>query len=144
MGSEEQQSPLFIDQLKQTVPWLRNMSVHEIGSWIVARLNYLTFGSLPLLGDSFGHDTNEFGYRVRCMNQQGIRQASGAAVIHAERIYFKYAEPVIADFQSLFAQVLADSPRDLAEIKIRIRIPSEDSVRTLYRTYGWDGFSLLS
>lgn len=144
MGSEEQQSPLFLDQLRQTVHWLRKKPVHEIGSWVVARLNYLTCGSLHLLGDSFGHDTNEFGYKVRCMNQEEIRQASGAVIIHADRVYFKHADPAMDDFQSLFVQVLADNPRDLEKIKIRVRIPSENSVRPRYRMYGWDGFSLLT
>ncbi|WP_145431680.1 hypothetical protein [Lacipirellula limnantheis] len=144
MGSGEQQSPLFIDQLRQSVPWLRKASVHEMGSWIVARLNYLTCGNLKMLGDSFGHDTNEFGYKVRCMNEQSIRQASGAVVIHADQVHFKYADSIIDDYQSLFARILADNPRDLDKISIRVRIPSEDNIQPRYRAYGWDGFSLLS
>lgn len=143
MGSDEQQHPRFIDQLRQSAPWIHKLSVHEIGSWIVARLNYLTCGSLNMLGASFGHDTNEFGYKVRCTNQQEIRQASGAVIIHADRVYFKHVDPVLHDFQSLFVQVLADNPHDLEKIKIRVRIPSEDSIQTRYRAYGWDGFSLL-
>lgn len=144
VGSTEQQSPLFIDQLRQAVPWIRKQSVHEIGSWVVARLNYLTCGGLPLLGDSFGHDTNEFGYKVRCMNKDKVRQASGAVVIHAKRVYFEHVDPRIEDFQSLFVQLLADNPQDLEPIRIRVRIPSEDVGRTRDRTYGWDGLSLLS
>lgn len=144
MGSIEQQSPRFIEQLRLAVPWVRNKSVHEIGSWVVARLSYLTAGSLVLLGDSFGHDTDQFGYKIRCMNKEKIRQASGAVVIGAQHICFEHADPVLPDFQSLFVQLLADNERDLGTIKIRVRVPSEDAGPTGYRTYGWDGFSLFS
>ncbi len=96
------------------------------------------------MGESFGHDTNEFGYKIRCKNMENIRLASGAVVIHDKRVYFEHTAPVMPDFQSLFVQMVADNPRDLEEIRIEVRIPNEDDSVIRSRFYGWDGCSLLS
>lgn len=140
MGSEEQDSPIFVDELKRAAPRLAKSGTHELGSWIVARLNYLTCGALPQEGDCFEHDTDEFGYKVRLENSQNERQASGAIVIHRTRIYFAHVDPVVENFQGLFVSLLADSPSDLEQCSIRVKHPESKKSRN----YGWDGYSLLT
>lgn len=139
-GSRERSDQPFFDALKAAHPLLSKLTQHEIASWIVARLNFITSGSLEVEGKSFGHDTNEFGYKIRLSDAEDTTLAHGAVVIHANRIYFASLDIKIDNFQSVFISLLADSPSDLAKCEIIVRVP--ESKRK--RTYGWDGYSLLN
>lgn len=83
MGSHERSSPLFVDALKTAHRPLSKLTDHELASWVVARLSYLTSGALPLEGDEFSHDTNEFGYKLKITDQKKVSVAHGAIVIHS-------------------------------------------------------------
>lgn len=139
MGSVERTDPLFVDALKTAHPPLTKMTVHEIGSWIVGRLSYLTAGSLAVEGDVFAHDTNDFGYKIKITDNSKASVAHGAIVIHADGIRFASVDVKINDFQTLLVELLTESADDLAACEIRVQEPETRK----YRTYGWDGYSLL-
>ena len=87
MGSRERNDPMFVDALKSAHPPLARLTLHEVTSWIVARLNYLVGGSIELIGNEFAHDTNEFGYKIRLADNANATLAStgnvtGSAVIN--------------------------------------------------------------
>jgi len=138
-GSMEVVEPSFVNALRAACPKLTRHSDRELASWIVSRLNYLAAGALDVVGTEFGHDTNEFGYKIKLTDAHDKSVAHGAVVIHEKRIYFASVNVAIENFQQLFVELLTDSPDDLAKIKVRVRYP--ESKR--YRMYGWDGYSLL-
>lgn len=138
-GSRERTAPTFVEALKAAYPPLAKMKSHEIASWIVARLNYITASALEVEGDLFAHDTNEFGYKLRLSDGADTTLAHGAVVIHADRVYFASVDVKISDFQSIFVSLLADSPNDLAKCEIVVQLPESKKKRR----YGWDGHYLL-
>ena len=138
--SHEKTAPTFLEALKVAHLPLAKLPVHEIGSWIVARLNYLTAGALEVEGNDFGNDTNEFGYIIKLSDDAGTTLAHGAVMIHADRVYFAANDIKIPDFQSIFVSLLTESPRDLAKCEIVVRTPESKKKRR----YGWDGYSLLN
>jgi hypothetical protein len=140
MGSSERTGQAFLDALKAAYAPLSKMNQHEIASWIVARLNFITSGSLELEGNLFSGDTNDFGYKIKLSDEGDITLAHGAVVVKADRILFASLDIKIADFQSLFITLLADSPNDLAKCEIIVREPENKKKRA----YGWDGYSLLN
>jgi hypothetical protein len=71
MGSRERTVPLLLDALKAAHPPLGRMTEHEIASWVVARLNYLTGTALQAEGTTFAHDTNELGYKIKLSDTSG-------------------------------------------------------------------------
>ena len=103
-------------------------------------MNYLTAGGLEVEGNEFAHDTNEFGYFIRLCDQTDTTLASGAVMIHAERVYLTANDIKIPDFQSVFVDLLVECPADLAKCEIVVCVP-ESKKR---RRYGWDGYSLLN
>jgi hypothetical protein len=140
MGSHERNEPTFVQALQVAHPPLARMTLHEIASWIVARLNYITARSLEVEGNVFAHDTNEFGYKIKLSDEADTTLAHGAVVIHADRVYFAGLDIKVPDFQSVFVSLLADSPNDLAKCEIVVRVPESKKKRR----YGWDGYSLLN
>jgi hypothetical protein len=140
MGSRERTDSPFLDALKAAHPPLSKMTRHEITSWIVARLNFITSGSLELEGRTFAHDTNEFGYKIKLSDQSDNTLAHGAVVFRADRTYFASLDIKIDDFRSVFVGLLTDSPLDLAKCEITVREPESKKKRT----YGWNGYSLAS
>jgi hypothetical protein len=140
IASHERTDPTFLESLKVAHPPLAKLPVHEIASWIIARLNYLTAGALEVEGNDFGHDTNEFGYIIKLSDDADTTLVHGAVMIHADRVYFAANDIKIPDFQSIFVSLLAESPRDLAKCEIVVRVPESKKKRR----YGWDGYSLLN
>ncbi len=138
MGSTELTEPSFVSELRAASYKLKRYTDHELASWIVARLNYITADSLSLCGTSFSHDTNEFGYKIKIEDAAGKSLAHGAVVVHEKRTYFAAVNVAIDSLQRLFVELLVEFPDDLAKIKIRVQYP--ESKR--YRTYGWDGYAL--
>jgi hypothetical protein len=139
IGSREQ-NPTVVEALKTAHRPLAKLTLHEIASWIVARLNYLTAGALELEGNSFQNDTNEFGYFISLSDNAGATLANGAIMIHADRVYFAANDIEVPDFQSIFVGLLAEDPRDLAKCEIVVRLPESKKKRT----YGWDGYALCN
>jgi hypothetical protein len=140
MGSQERTDPVFVDALKAAHPPLGELTDHELASWIVARLCYLTSGALTVEGDSFAHDTDEFGYKMKITDEAKVSVAHGAVIFHAARTSFASVDMEIDDFQSVVVDLLTDSPGDLAACEIRVREPETRNDRT----YGWNGYALLS
>jgi hypothetical protein len=140
IGATISDSVPIIEALKVAHPPLSTWTTHQIASWIVARLSYLTSGSLEREGNDFAHDTNEIGYKLRISGQNHTMLAHGAVVIQMSRIYFACLNIGIDDFQSLVIKLLADSPNDLSIVQVRVRDPGNQKIRR----YGWDGFSLLT
>jgi hypothetical protein len=138
-GSREPTAPTFVEALRAAHPPLSKRTEHELASWIVARLCYLTCDSLLLEGTEFAHDTNEVGYKFRLAGSDGKSAAHGAIMIHAEGVRFAEVNVTIDDFQSLVVKLLTDSPNDLSKCEIRVRNPETRKTRK----YGWDGISLL-
>lgn len=139
MGSSERDAPSFVEALKCAYGPLTRLSTHELTSWIVARLSYLTSGGLNLAGEVFSHDTNEFGYKIKIVDGQGHTAAHGAVVFSNSGIHFAAIDIGIADFQSVFVKLLTESPGDFSRCEISVREP--ETKRS--RKYGWDGVSLL-
>jgi len=140
MGSHERTDPKFVDALKLAHPPLGKLTLHEIASWIVARLNYITSGSLEVEDNFFANDTNEFGYKIKISDNADTTLAHGAVVIHADRVYFAALDIKIPDFQLAFVSLLVDSPNDLAKGEIVVCLPELKKKRR----YGWDGYSLTN
>ncbi len=139
MGSRKRSNPPFVDALQLAHPPLSRLNGHELASWIVARLNYITSGSLELEGNGFSHDTNEFGYKLKLTDASCETQAHGAVVFQVDRIYFAALDLKIDDFQSLFIRLLVDCPYDLAKCEIVVYLPESNKKRI----YGWNGYSLI-
>ncbi len=115
------------------------MTDREIASWITARLNFITAGSLELEGKVFSGDANEFGYKIKLSDEAGTTLAHGAVVFGPDRVYFAALDIKIPDFQTEFVKLLVDSPNDLAQCEIIVR----ESATRKERSYGWDGYSLI-
>ena len=139
MGSRERTDPLFVDALKVAFPRLRKFTEHELGSWIVARLFFLTAGTLTSEGTEFAHDTNEIGYKLKISDDSKTSLAHGAVVIHAKGVHFASVDLKIDDFQAVVVRLLTESTDDLSQCEIRVREPETRNVRK----YGWDGYSLF-
>jgi hypothetical protein len=139
MGSKERGDASLVDALKTAHPPLSKLSNREIASWIIARLNFITAGSLESEGTSFAGDTNEFGYKIKLSNDAGTTLAHGGVVFGAERVHFAALDIRIPDFQSELVRLLVDAPGDLAKCEIVVR-QSETGRK---RAYGWDGYSLI-
>ncbi|WP_037229825.1 hypothetical protein, partial [Rhodopirellula baltica] len=116
------------------------LSGHQLASWIVARLSFLTASSLLLEGDTFAHDTNEFGYKIKILTADGSIASMGTLMIHQDRTYYKANNVAIGDSQSLLVDLLTEFPDDLDRCEIRVRFPETRR----FRSYGWDGMTLLS
>ncbi len=140
MGSRERTEPSFVEALQVAHPPLSSLTEHEIASWIVARLDFITDGSLVSGRSEFRDDTDEFGYQIRLSDASKTTLAHGAVVFQAKRIYFASVNLKIDDFQSIVVGMLADSPRDLSVCEVAVFIP--ESKRK--RLYGWNGYSLLN
>ena len=139
-GSRERDDPTFHDALQAAHPALGKLTLHEISSWIVARLDYITCGSLALLGDEFSHDSNNFSYKIKLADQSQQAVAQGALMFEADRVHFFALDLRIESFQSLLVRLLTDAPQDLSRCDIIVRLP--ESKRK--RHYGWNGYSLLN
>jgi hypothetical protein len=85
------------------------LTAHELGSWIVGRLCYLTAGGLAIEGDVFAHDTNELGYKIKITDKSKANVAHGAVVVQADGIRFASVDVQIGDFQTLVVEVLTES-----------------------------------
>ena len=138
MGSVEGESPDFAAAIRSSVPSLSTASTHELTSWIVSRLSFLTAGALELEGNDFSHDTNEIGYKLKATHSTSNASAHGAIVLNPERVYFAFVDAGIGDYQSLVVDLLCRYPEDLDQCTIRVFEP--ESKRS--RAYGWDGYSL--
>lgn len=138
MGSIAVPSPLFVDALRAAESMLNGLTVHELSSWVVARLSYLTCGGIDRQTSS--DDTNEFGFKIKITDAAGESVAHGAVVIGNNRLVYSAHNIRVVDSQLLFVTLLSGSPRDLAICEVEVREP--ESRRR--RTYGWDGRMLLS
>ncbi len=138
MGCSEHPTLPFEDAIRHAVPFLATSPPHEIASWVVARLAYLTSGALDLEGNDFSHDTNEFGYKLKAQRVADGASAHGAIVMTSSRTYFAFRQDGLADFQAIVVEMLAQWPREYAKCVIRVQEP--ESKRS--RLYGWDGYSL--
>lgn len=140
MGCRERSPQPFEDALKAAHPPLAGMSPRQVASWVVARLNAITAGSLELEGKVFAHDTNEFGYKLKASGPDRTALAYGGVVFQAGRTYFAWGGDGLGDFQAAVVGLLADSPSDLCRCEIVVRVPVSGQTRT----YGWDGHSLIT
>ncbi|MEZ5941976.1 MAG: hypothetical protein R3C18_11330 [Planctomycetaceae bacterium] len=138
MGSVKADSPNFVDAIRSTVPSLERASLHELSSWLLSRLSFLTAGSLELEGNDFSHDTNEIGYKLKATHSTSNASAHGAIVLNPQRVYFAYVDAGIGDYQSLVVELLCRYPDDLEQCAIRVFEPESKRLRV----YGWDGYSL--
>jgi hypothetical protein len=139
MFAQERTDAPFLEALKAAHAPFSKMSDREIASWIVARLNFITAGSLESEGKCFSGDTNEFGYKIKLSDKEGITMAHGAVVFRPDRVYFAALDIKIPNFQSEFVKLLVDSPNDLSKCEIVVR----ESETKKKRSYGWDGYSLI-
>ncbi|EGF24579.1 hypothetical protein RBWH47_01638 [Rhodopirellula baltica WH47] len=64
----------------------------------------------------------------------------GTLMIHQDRTYYKANNVAIGDSQSLLVDLLTEFPDDLDRCEIRVRFPETRR----FRSYGWDGMTLLS
>jgi hypothetical protein len=140
MGCRERGEVPFEEALRAAHPPLARMSAREVASWVVARLNAITGGSLASEGAVFAHDTNEFGYKLKASGPDRVALAYGGIVFQAGRTYFAWGGDGLGDFQAAVVGLLAESPTDLARCEIVVRVP--ESRRS--RSYGWDGHSLIT
>jgi len=138
MGSVEATSPTFVEALRAADSHMKGLTLHELSSWVIARLSYLTCGMIDQ--KTFSHDTNEFGYAVRITDSSGERVAHGAVVIGESRLVYSASDFRTSDSQALFVQMLASSPRDLAICEVKVREPETRRCRS----YGWNGRLLIS
>ena len=140
MGSTEASDPDFVTALRESHPKVARLTDHELASWIVARLNYLTSGALCVEEETCSHDTNEFGYKLKISDHSKKSMAHGAVVIHADRTYFASVNVAVDNFQAVVVELLSESPDDLTACSVRVQEPE---TRT-FRRYGWDGYSLFN
>ncbi len=139
MGSTEAESPDFVTALRQCHPRVAKMTEHEVASWIVARLNYLTSGALCITEATYAHDTNEFGYKLKITDGNKKTVAHGAVVMHADRTYFACVQFGDIDFPATVVELLTEYPDDLMACSIRVQDPETRKSRR----YGWDGYALF-
>jgi len=139
MGSRERPDGTLADTLKAAYSPLAKLTDREIASWIVARLHFITSGTLESEGKVFSGDTNQFGYKIKLSDDEGTTLAHGAVVFSPDRVYFAGLDIKVANFQQLFIDLLVDSPTDLSKCEIVVR-ESETKKRWVY---GWDGYTLL-
>ena len=137
MGSTE--APDFVTALRASHPRLARYTDHELASWIVARLNYLTSGTLCDSEQTYAHDTNEFGYKLKMSDQNKKTVAHGAVVMHANRIYLAATKMSDVDFQAIVIELLSEYVDDLMACSVRVQEPETRR----YRRYGWDGHALF-
>jgi len=140
MGSTEASDPDFVSAIRGSHPRLARLTDHELASWIVARLNYLTSGALCVSEETYSHDTNEFGYKLKITDHNKKSLAHGAVVIHAERTYFASVNVAVDDFLAIVVELLTEYPDDLNACSVRVQEPETRK----YRQYGWDGYSLYN
>ncbi len=140
VGSVEPSDPTFTEALCKAYPKLSRYTKHELASWIVARLNFLTAGTLSDEGEVFSHDSNEVGYRIKITDQSNEIAAFGAIMIHADRTYFAVLNIHTNDFQSLVVELLTEFPDDVTKCEIRVQEPETRR----FRSYGWNGNSFLA
>ncbi len=138
-GSSECQTPTFEQAVRDAVPFLAKSSAHELASWVVARLAYLTSGSLELEGKEFSHDSDEVGYRLKATRRSDAASAQGAIMLAPSRVYFACVEAGLSNFPFIVLELLSQFPRDYEKCVIRIREPESKNSRR----YGWDGYSLI-
>ena len=140
MGSTERSDPEFVAELRESHHEIANLTDHELASWIVARLNYLTSGDLCAGEVTYSHDTNEFGYKVKVSDDSNRTLAHGAIVIHADRTYLRAVNSANVDYQSLLVELLVGAVNDLGRCSVRVQVPETRQ----FRHYGWDGYSFIS
>jgi len=140
MGSTEVSNPDFVSALRNSHSKLARLTDHELASWIVARLNYLTSGALCVSEQTYSHDTNEFGYKIKLTDHNKKTMAHGAVVIHADRTYFASLNLAVDDFQAIVVELLSENPDDLTACSVRVQDPETRKSRQ----YGWDGYSLFN
>ncbi|WP_146118827.1 hypothetical protein [Blastopirellula marina] len=138
MGSVESQ-PTLLERLHDSSSRLKRFSDHQLASWIIARLCYITADKLLALGEVFSHDTDEFGYKVKISDSQQRTLAHGAIVFHRQRISCAAVEADGVNFQALLAELLVEWPDDLGKCEITFEDPDSREKRK----YGWDGDRLL-
>lgn len=138
-GGIENENTSLVVALRAKCPELETRTEHEIASWIVARLSYITAGALEIEGDTFENDSNDFGYMISVTDSSGKNVALGGVMMHEKRTYFASVKIEIDDFQRLFVELLAENPNDLDKCDIRVRYPETKR----FRHYGWDGYSLI-
>lgn len=129
----------FPDQLRARIPALSKCNTHGLGSWIIGRLNYLSFGNLPLEGTGFSHDTDEFGYKLKMSDLGGRTAGHGAIVISRTEISFSYSRDSQPDFQDIVVKLFTSNEIGLESCTITMTI--NEPFQTF--RYGWDGHSLL-
>jgi hypothetical protein len=139
VGSVEQQTPLFVDQLAAAPGFPRRLSRKDLVSWILARLTELTYGGLPLEGNSFSSDGGEFGYRIKIVDSAGILAGYWGIIFWPERIQLCGHSPSNLDGQTLLVEMLTDSPNSLDKCEITVRNPD---ARTK-KTFGWNGHQFV-
>ena len=140
MGCRERGERTFEDALKAAHEPLTRMSPRQLASWVVARLNAIVDGLLELEGGMFSHDTNEFGYKLKVSDEKGITLAYGAVVFQPDRMSFAWRDNGLSDFQAAFVALLTESPSELRRCEIVVRVPETKQTRS----YGWDGYSLIT
>jgi hypothetical protein len=139
MGCREHGELPFEAALRSAHPSLSRMSVRELASWIVARLNAITGGALESEGKVFADDTDEFGYKLKALSPSRVALAYGGIVFESGRTYLAWNGDGLGDFQVAVVALLAESPSDLARCEIKVRVPESNQSRT----YGWDGQLLI-
>ena len=140
MGCRERDDPPFEVALKSAHGDLAEMTRRQLASWIVARLSAITSGTLELEGNSFSHDTNDFGYKIKLSDPSKTTLAYGAVVFLVDRTYFAWASDREVDLQALFVALLVESPNELGRCEIVVR--ASETKRK--RSYGWDGENLIT
>ena len=138
MGSI-QSSVGFEDQLRLSAPELANYSTRSLGSWIVGRLNYIVNGNLPLEGEEFSHDTDEFGYKLKMSNSAGDTCGHGAITIGRDRIFFAYLPLKEVDLQDIVIALLTDQTESLKSCTITMTV--NEPFQQYH--YGWDGYRVI-
>ena len=121
MGSVEARSLTLVEALRAADSQLKGLNLHELSSWLIARLSYLTCGMIDQ--KTFSHDTNEFGYAVRITDSSGERVAHGAVAIGENRLAYFASDFRTSDSQALFVQMLASAPAILRSARSRSENP---------------------
>ena len=115
-------------------------SVHNVTSWILARLAALTHGDIQdEHGAQFCNDGGEFGYRFTFTGNNGELIGKCGVVFYRNRIEFAGFSKAGHDIRLCFTKMLTDSPNDLG----RCSIESVDAETGEVIHFGYDGGVLL-
>lgn len=138
MGSVEIE-PRFSVVLKGAVAQLASASEHRIASWIVARIDFITAGSLAIDGWVCRDDFNDFGFKLKVADRSKSVVGHGAVVVGPDGVHFTSVTSKPLDLQAEFIELLAESPDDLSRCEMFVQHPQTRAKRS----FGWNGYSLF-